>query len=70
MKTIDYVKFGLFCALLFIVVIEFFFGINLGSVSDLEQLVYYISMMRNLGLLDGIITIALFGALVFPQEEQ
>jgi hypothetical protein len=69
MKTWDLVKFVLFCALLFIVVIEFIMNLSINSATDIERLRYYIGVLTNLGILDKAIIIALLGVLAFPKEE-
>ena len=68
-KNIDLLKFGLFCALLFVVVIEFIMNLSIGSALDLERLRHYLSVITNLAFVDNLITIMLLGVLAFPSEE-
>ena len=67
-KTFDIIKFGLFCALLFIVVIEFILGFNLGSVTSFEQLTNSVRLLTYLAVLDKVVIVVFLGLLAFPQE--
>jgi len=71
-KNIRHVRFGLFCVLLLVIVIEFIVWLSFNSLSPVlarERVGYYLSLLTNLGLAEKVIIIVLLGALAFPTQE-
>lgn len=70
MKTNELIKIVLFCALLFLVVIEFIIGAQVSmNVNNPEQWRQLMGVLNIVGVLDKVVTVLLLGALAFMRTD-
>jgi hypothetical protein len=78
MKIYDVAKFGLFCALLAVVIFEFLMWFNppIEPTSTLllddyfKQVIAYQQTLGLLGFVDKILVVLLFGVIAFPKASE